>query len=543
MEAGRSIKKSTGSRFGRYLVGPALGSGAAATVFLARLDGPHGFERLLALKVIHEHLMAQQEFVNLFLDEANLAVRLSHPNIVHMYELGLEQDRLYLALEYLHGQTLSSVIKRARERGVRVPCEVVAWIGARAADALHYAHELVDESGKSLGIVHRDVSPQNMFITYDGHVKLIDFGIARAAGRLATTGHGKIRGKFRYMAPEQATAEDFDHRVDLFALGATLYEVAVGSPVFEGTNETDVLQSVVELQVPDPVQKVAGFPPLLAQIMLKSLSGDPSKRQPSGAVLANELDSFVEGCGPCDPRARLSEIMDELFHAERVAQSQVIDGLRGGATDNDVSAAPTAERLHDDVDTLLLGPSLRPHFRGWQRAVALGLLGLVLAAGGMWLVRRAGSKSPSTVPQPASSVVLDVRCQPPVDATVRVGGQRIEQRPARTSLLRSATPVDVEVTAVGFDDAHLAVVPDRDQFIVVPLMRSPLPDSPEGAATLGGSSPSQGEPPPSAARPRPSLDPGHVDPRSPTPSGVRPTGSSPQDGIVKEYPFGHDGQH
>src|SRR5260221_9703808 len=178
----------TGGALGRYLIGERLGSGGAASVYLALLRGPHNFERVLAIKVVHEHLTESEAFVSMFLDEAHLAVRLAHPGIVHSYELGRDGPYLFIALEYLAGQPLSPLLERASQRGASLPPGLVAWVGARAAEALAYAHELTDESGKRLGLVHRDVSPQNVFLTYEGRVLLIDFGIAQASGRLTHTG-------------------------------------------------------------------------------------------------------------------------------------------------------------------------------------------------------------------------------------------------------------------------------------------------------------------------------------------------------------------
>src|SRR5689334_19333199 len=175
-------RRRIGERLGLYILGPSIGAGGAASVYLARLDGPLGFERLLAIKIVHEHLLEDKDFRAMFLDEANLAVRLSHPNIVHTYELGHQGEVLFLAMEYLRGRPLSLVYQRAFEQGAPLEYDLISWLGARCADALHYAHELKDEQGLPLKVVHRDISPDNLFLTYDGEVKVIDFGIARAEG-------------------------------------------------------------------------------------------------------------------------------------------------------------------------------------------------------------------------------------------------------------------------------------------------------------------------------------------------------------------------
>ena len=223
-------------------------------MYLARLaDNP---EQLVALKVVHEHLADEKEFIHQFLDEANLLLRLNHPNIVSVHELGREEQTLFLAIEYLDGEPLSRLYSALRRRNQRLEPDLIAWIGARVAEGLDYAHRLTDEQGQPMDLVHRDISPQNVFLTMDGRVKLIDFGIARAAGRIAQTTIGKIKGKFSYMAPEQVLSSEFDHRVDLFALGATLYEGAVGSRLFAGSDETDTLHKLLFEEVPDPRTQV-----------------------------------------------------------------------------------------------------------------------------------------------------------------------------------------------------------------------------------------------------------------------------------------------
>lgn len=318
----------TGSRVGRFRLGARLGVGGAASVYLARLRGPHDFERIAAVKIIHEHLTDEPEFVAMFLDEARLAAHLSHPNVVHVYELGREGELLYLAMEHLDGQPLSQVLRALAARGGALPADVLAHIGARAAEGLHHAHALRDEAGEPLGIVHRDVSPDNVFITYDGHVKVIDFGIARAIGRLTTTALGHIKGKYRYMAPEQALGQAFDHRVDLYALGVTLAEGVLGRPVFQGADDTDTLHRVLRGPSPRLFADRRELPPQLVTTLGRALSTKPEARQRSAAELSEQLDAVVRESGRIDQRPRLIEILETLFVAEREAIARSLAALR-----------------------------------------------------------------------------------------------------------------------------------------------------------------------------------------------------------------------
>src|SRR6478609_11794299 len=318
-------RRRLGQPLGRYVLGTLLGMGGAASVYMARLDGPHGFERVVAVKLVHEHLLADREFVTMFFDEANLACRLQHPNIVHCYELCREDEALYLVMEFLQGQPLSRVYQRAQAWRQPLPFSVVAWLGARAAEALGYAHEVRDDAGNPLNIVHRDVSPDNLFITYDGQVKLLDFGIARAAGRRSQTNLGELKGKFRYMAPEYAMGLEFDGSLDVFALGATLYEAALGMPAFSG-DEQIALRKIVSGQLADPREVRPDFPDSLWKVLQQALSPRPEDR-PRPAMLSRALDASA-GLNQAQGRALLSSMMRRLFPDELGAESTDIAELR-----------------------------------------------------------------------------------------------------------------------------------------------------------------------------------------------------------------------
>lgn len=320
----------TGMRLGRYRLGGRLGSGGTASVYLAVSDGPHNFGRVVALKVIHEHLLGEKAFVDMFLDEANLAVRLNHPNIVHVYDLVHEEGRLMLAMEYLHGQPLSRLVARVRQREGMLPYELVAWIAARSLDGLYHAHQLTDDHGQRAQVVHRDVSPQNIFITYTGHTKIIDFGIARAEGRLQQTDLGQIKGKFAYMAPEQALSRDYDHRADIFSLGVTLYEAAVGARLFPDLDRVEALHKIVMGEIPDPKTRALGFPEGLRRIILRAIEGDPERRYQSSKEMAEALDSWVAQHGGPPPAERLAALMQNQFAGEQTQQLEAISALKLG---------------------------------------------------------------------------------------------------------------------------------------------------------------------------------------------------------------------
>ena len=204
-----------------------------AEVYVARrVEGP-GAGEIVAIKMIREQFARSHEFATMFMDEARIVSRLRHPNIIRYYELGTDTQQLFLAMELLFGQSLWSLWEACRARGVRLRYETIAWIGARAAEGLHHAHELRDESGQALDIVHRDVNATNIFVTYDGEIKVIDFGLAKAANRASKTAAGVIKGKVAYMSPEQAVGAPVDRRTDVFALGTTLWELGCDRRLFK----------------------------------------------------------------------------------------------------------------------------------------------------------------------------------------------------------------------------------------------------------------------------------------------------------------------
>jgi serine/threonine-protein kinase len=487
VEPGSSWKqRRVGERLGRYVLGRCIGAGGAAAVYMARLDGPRGFERLLAVKLVHEHLLEDKDFVAMFLDEANLSVRLSHPNIVHTYELAHQDDRLFIAMEFLHGKPLSSVYRRAFEQGAPLDYALVAWIGARAAEALHSAHELRDESGARLKVVHRDVSPDNLFLTYDGQVKVLDFGIARAEGRLAHTDLGHIKGKFRYMSPEYALGQHFDHTLDLFALGATLYEAALGLAAFSGADETQMLERLVLGEFADPRKVRPDFPADLESVIRRALDGESTRRFASGAQMASELDALA-GMTAGHARELVEATLRALFPQEIRQELTHIAELR----------ALRSRPSEDELTPLQHHLSVRP--RPARRANKWGLA-VVLAAGAAvpWIVgnlaatrgaapedtstrtnagppaKQAGSSALENAATFPSQVSIELSLQP-VDATaeIRVAGERLTGRPARATLPRGTAPVAVEVLGPGLRPVHMEVIPDRDRSLLIPMIALP----------------------------------------------------------------------
>jgi serine/threonine-protein kinase len=286
-----------------------------------------GFEKKVALKTIHDHLVEDEQFVNMFLNEARLAAQLQHPNIVQIYDLGRVGETYYMAMEYLDGEPLDALLKRGiRDREPVLKPYVVVHIVMEALLALHHAHELTDDQGNSLHLVHRDISPHNIFVTYNGIVKLVDFGIARAAGVSSATTTGTLKGKVPYMAPEQAMGKSLDRRADIFAMGVVLWEMLANRSLFKGESEFESLMSVTQKPVPPLTDPIAGIPGSLDEIVKKALQRKASMRFPTALNLHDALAQVAPDLGPTLRSVDLARLMEELFHDEIQKKKQLLAG-------------------------------------------------------------------------------------------------------------------------------------------------------------------------------------------------------------------------
>ncbi len=278
---------------GRYRVICEIGRGGMASVHLSRIDGPGGFAKWVAIKRIHPHLVENDQLVDMFLDEARMAAGISHPNVAQVFDIGKDKDTYWIAMEYLHGEPVRELLRSAEERGQPIMSEVAARIISDAAEGLHAAHELRGKNGDLLNLVHRDVTPHNLFITYDGYTKVVDFGIAKAAGRLASTNAGELKGKIAYMAPEQIRNQELDRRTDVFALGIVLWEMTTNQRLFRMDTDLDTLEKVQACVVPAPSSIVPGYPRHLEEIVLTALARDKEDRYQTARAFSRALQTFL----------------------------------------------------------------------------------------------------------------------------------------------------------------------------------------------------------------------------------------------------------
>jgi serine/threonine-protein kinase len=315
--------------FGKYRLIAELGHGGMAEVFLAIASGPAGFNKLVVLKQIRDQLADDPEFLAMFLDEARLAARLNHPNVVQTNEVGEDGRRYFIAMEYLEGQPLNRIVQRlAKDGRLTLPMHVRILIDALAG--LHYAHELADFDGTPLQVVHRDATPHNIFVTYAGQVKVVDFGIAKALGSSAETRAGVLKGKVSYMAPEQALGEKVDRRADVFAVGIMLWEALAGRRPFKGQNDVVILQKLVAGEIPSPGTVRDDIPELLEAICMKALARDREERYASAEDMQRALEAALEKLGERPQLRAVGDLVTKTFADERLRIRGVIEAQMAG---------------------------------------------------------------------------------------------------------------------------------------------------------------------------------------------------------------------
>ena len=313
--------REEGIPYGQYILMEKIAMGGMAELFKARQNGLEGFKRIVAIKRILPHLAANQEFVTMFIDEAKLAAQLNHPNIGHIYDLGKLEGSYFIAMEYVEGKDLRSILRELDERKRLMPIRVATFIAQKVCSALQYAHQARDMDGKPMDLVHRDVSPQNILISTSGEVKLVDFGIAKAASKASHTVSGVLKGKLLYMSPEQAWGKAVDRRGDIFSLGVVMCEMLTGKKVFYGDSELSILERVREAKVVPPKEIRPEVPDALQRIVLKALERDPERRYRDCKAMQAELEKFAYAewetlPSAYDAAAFLTDIFPEVYKRE-----------------------------------------------------------------------------------------------------------------------------------------------------------------------------------------------------------------------------------
>jgi eukaryotic-like serine/threonine-protein kinase len=474
-------------KIGRYEVLGHLATGGMAEILLARLWGRADFQRAVVIKRILRQYASLGSFERMFLDEARTVAKIRHPNVVQVHELGESDGEAFLVLEYVAGENLSAVLKRALASDGRFEPVLAAHVVSEACAGLHAAHELVSDDGRGQNLVHRDVSPQNLFVSYDGHVKLLDFGVARTDDQQARTEVGDVKGKFEYMSPEQAKGEALDRRSDIFAMGIVLYELSTGRRLFKRVSTARALEAICRDPVIPPSRLVGGYPAALEAVCMRALAKKPSDRYATAADMRRDLLEVARQLP--SPVERLAEQMHRWF-PERIAEKEEM--LRRAGEGRELARLP-ADEIDEDVVVPAV-PDVPERARpAWTRGAAGAAAAVLIAAGVTGAARACHAPDPAPVsvsfpdppPVPApvpSEVVVHVASQPS-GARVVADGEEQGETPLDLHLSRGETPIAIEVHLGGFGAATETVVPDADQKLLVAL----TPEAPPRA----GRSPSR----------------------------------------------------
>jgi serine/threonine protein kinase len=401
-----SVQLSEPIQFGKYTLFERIGRGGMADVYKGRVSGPQGFERTFVVKRILPHLSEDPTFIKMFVEEAKLSARLAHPNIVQIFELGAVEGEYFLSMEYIRGRDLSETMRAIwKTMGPPRP-ELVAYIGREACRGLSYAHSLTDERGRPLGMIHRDVSPSNIMMSYEGAVKLLDFGIAKALGEAPeTTKSGTMKGKYAYMAPEQTEGDDVDQRIDVFSCGIVLHEVLTGRRLFKGQNDVLTIERVRRCEVPPPSLQNPMVPPELDAIILRALARNRDDRWLTAADMADALDDVVHaarfqpthlaqllhdlfpvGGGAPSPRLSVntgSQVTSSSVRATRSATIPPVTRTGTGSGTGSRSGTGSVRRTIPTSESTDAPPGLSFKPRSKWRGVAAAAL--VVAAGGFFI--------------------------------------------------------------------------------------------------------------------------------------------------------------
>ena len=337
-----SFLQSPSAEFGQYTLLERIAVGGMAEVWKARMKGVEGFQKTVAIKKILPHLIDSSDFITMFIDEAKLAAQLNHNNIIHIYDLGKINDDYFIAMEFVDGKDLRTILNTARSENRPLSMGLALLVGARLASALEHAHKQKDFEGRPLGLVHRDVSPQNVLISYEGDIKLCDFGIVKAVTKASKTQMGALKGKLQYMSPEQAWGRPVDARSDLFSLGSLLFEMLTGRRLFSGESEMSVLDAVREGRIQAPRDLDPRLPLEINALVLKALARDPDDRFQNAGEMQREIDSILSSLKPAPSQGELGAYLQRLFASERSTAAAPATATAGAAGLAASAAAPAA---------------------------------------------------------------------------------------------------------------------------------------------------------------------------------------------------------
>lgn len=443
-------------RFGKYLLLEKLATGGMAQLYRAKIIGVQGFEKFIAIKMILPHIAEEKDLIASFIDEAKLAALLNHQNIVQIYDFGEMENNFFITMEYLFGKDLRLIMAKARALSLPLQIEHALYITSRICAGLEYAHTLKDFQGRPLNIIHRDISPQNVIVTYEGDVKIVDFGIAKAATQSTATQVGMIKGKVAYMSPEQASGRPIDRRSDIFSCGVLLYELATGNKLFKGEDTLQILARVRDAEFDAQEMIRTELPPKLFAILNTALAKDPDARYQSCAEMQADIEECLYDLGMRPSARSLAQYMKSLFAEEIAAEEALMRESATAAAHAEpaapepalpAGAAPRHERPPSDVvPPPASPPAAAPRKKTGVLAAAIAAVALAGAGAAFILKGKPAAPPPAAPARPAPAQPAPARPGPqePVTPRAAQGGATAPAQDAASrarALVAEATPL------------------------------------------------------------------------------------------------------
>ena len=518
-----------------------LGRGGMATAYLAAVQGPGGFNKLVVIKRLRPALAAEPDFLRMFLEEARLSARIDHPNVVHTTEVGFDGEHHYIAMEYLDGQSHEALLRRlakvksadaSPDSGLttavageeHLPLKLHLFVISQMLNGLDFAHELKDFDGNPLNVVHRDVSPHNVMVTYEGHVKVLDFGIAKAADSSGDTRTGMMKGKCAYMPAEQFGGKGLDRRADIFAVGVILWQALAGRKLWKGLSDAEIFQRVATGDIPKPSTLKSSVAPELDAICMKALALRPDDRFATAAEFQTAIDDYVAGQPELRANAReLGKFLSELFRADRKKLKTIIEEQlgAGGKVSQRNLAIPvfTTKTSGSNVDSSMIAASTNPAFaaddaatpkRSRRVAVFAAIAFAAVAIPATILGMRATSHPAAASPSKNETTTSVTVRATPAQAKIFFDDGVLEGNPATSSFRRDVVKHRVRVEAPGFTPKSEWVTFDAPT-MTIELILDPEPTA--SPKSSGSNSGANAKKPPTAPTP-PTWQPPRVAPPS-----------------------------
>nr|NIQ88064.1 protein kinase [Deltaproteobacteria bacterium] len=482
-------------RFGKYLILDKIATGGMAELFRAKITSVEGFEKLVAIKKILPNLTQDSNLVNMFIDEAKLAAMLTHQNIVQIYDLGSMEGAYFIAMEYIHGKDLRVLSNKSKKKGLLLPLEYALYIASRICSGLDYSHNLKDFQGNPLKLIHRDISPQNILVTYEGEVKIVDFGIAKAARKSADTREGLIKGKVAYMSPEQASGKTIDHRSDIFSTGILLYEMVTGVRMFEG-DDVKILDKVRKADFQKAETIVSDLPAEITEILRRALAKAPSRRYTSCVAMLADLEECLSSFS-VRPRAEgLSHYMKALFAEEIAAEAAALLKIEAevSSLQEEVVSEGKTKTLHilehiEPVPAKKTAPAPSTH-RLWLGTWAVAMVAVAIALAVLFKEKRVPTVAQDTVVTSAKiSTLPSANTAPPAPVSVETAKEPAPPEPSKRDEAMEALKKERFATAAALFEQALANEPGDKSKIAPPYAQALVGE----AASILESNPKQAE--------------------------------------------------